>query len=499
VTGLSQEQNLGRQEWRALAAGGFAGLILIVLVNIFPNFAFLTDFFASINILLFLCVLFSPFLLVYGFLDGSKLSAAVAVIFYILSALLVGFMIAYFARGDNYYSGLVVIPNEISYVVVAIIAILLIIPLINLLSSIPIGIWLGSLLYFKVYKASYFSKTVIGSPLFMVPLFVWIGCEIFRIVISRRSVAYIFDKRDGTLTQRKMPKVKVPVKKLLVTVAAFLLLSSMIAAGFGVWNDLEEANVSHISDFQLFIYTYYEGSYSYYLKVSFSLVNVRGKTIPTEGTAELSIYNKNGTLIFNKQFGFSQKCFTYEEAGKKWICIRYISGQNFLSSIISQAKTVAALPRLVESINSGYAFLEVNLDNGRKILNSKTPIRYLLYSDMLMQFYFQSDIILLQAELDKQWPFKTSISKYFKMGDYAWMVVGRIGGEIIFYPGEIYNWYILQSIDGGQKWDITWRGDNYPTFNIEILNEKEVHITTSYATFITRDEGKTWEKLNPAS
>jgi hypothetical protein len=497
--GLSQEQNLGRQEWRALAAGGSAGLILIVLVNIFPNFVSFTDVFASINIFLLICVLFSPFLLIYGFLDGPKRTAAVAVISYILSALLIGFMISYLARGDNYYSGLVMIPNEISWVVVAIIAILLIIPLINLFSFIPIAIWLGSLLYCKLYQASYFSKTVIGSPLFTVPLFVLLGCEIFRTVISRRSVAYIFDKRDGTLTQQRPPKGKAPVKKLLATVAAFLLLSSMIAAGFGVWNELEEANVSRISNFQLSTYTYYEGSYSYYLRVSFSLVNVRGKTIATEGTAELSIFNKNGTSILNRQFGFSQKYFTYEEAGKKWTCTRYISGQSLLSSIISQAKTAASLPCLVESINSGYATLKVNLSNGRKNLDSTTPIRYLLYSDMLMQFYFQSDTKLLQAELDKQWPFKASISKYFKMGDYAWMVVGRTGGEIIFYPAKIYNWYILQSTDGGCNWDITWRGDNYPTFNIEILNEKEVRIITPYATFITRDEGKTWEKLNSTS
>ena len=497
---MSQEQNLGRQEWRALAAGGFAGLILIVLVNIFPNFASLTDFFASINILLFLCVLFSPFLLIYGFLDGSKLSAAVAVIFYILSALLAGFMIAYLARGDNYYSGLIVIPSEISWVVVAIIAILLIIPLINMFSSIPIAIWLGSLIYSKVYQTSYFYKTLIGSPLFTVPLFVASACEISRTIASRRNVAYIFDKMDGTLTQQRPPKGKVPVKKLATTVAAFLLLSSMIAAGFGVWNELEEANVSHINNFQLSIYTYYEryGSYSYYLRVSFSLVNVRGKTITTDGTAELSIFNKNGTSIFNKQFSFSKKHFTYEDAGKKWTCTYYISCESLLSSIISQAKTVASLPRLVESINSGYAILKVNLNNGTKDLSNTTQIRYLLYSNMLMQFYFKNDIIQLQAELDKQWPFKASIGNYFKMGDYAWMIAGRTGGEIIFYPAKIYNWYILQSTDGGQKWDITWRGDNYPTFNIEILNEKEIRITTPYATFITRDEGKTWEKLNPA-
>jgi photosystem II stability/assembly factor-like uncharacterized protein len=78
------------------------------------------------------------------------------------------------------------------------------------------------------------------------------------------------------------------------------------------------------------------------------------------------------------------------------------------------------------------------------------------------------------------------------------MVVGT-GGGIVFYPGKIYKYYILQSTDGGNYWDISWKGDNYPPFTVQILSEKEVRIITPYATFITKDEGKTWEKLNPAS
>jgi hypothetical protein len=494
VTGLSREQNLGRCEWRALAAGGLAGLIIIVLVNIFPNFVSFADVFASINILLFLCVLFSPFLLIYGFLDGSKLSAAVAVIFYILSALLVGFMIAYLARGDNYYSGLIVIPSEISWVVVAIIATLLIIPLINMFSSIPIAIWLGSLIYGKVYQTSYLYKTLVGSPLFTVPLFVLLGCEISRTIRSRQTTAYIFDKTNGTLTQQRPPKSKAPMKRLLATIVAFLLLSSMIAAVFGVWNELEEANVNYISNFRLNICTYYEGSYGYYLKVSFSLVNVRGKTIATEGTAQLSLYNRNGTSIYNSQFSFLQKCFTYEEANKKWTCTRYIQSQSLVSSIISKTKLVTMLPGIVESINSGYATLRVYLNNGKKILNCTTSTRYLLDTNTLMRFYFQNDIIMLQAELDKQWRITASINYYFKLGYYGWMVVGT-GGGIVFYPGKIYKYYILQSTDGGNYWDISWKGDNYPTFTVQILSEKEVRVTTPYATFITRNEGVIWEKI----
>ena len=494
---LSIGQNEERREKMALAVGGLAGLAFIVLANVLPGLVPFADLFAVVNIILFACIFFSPYLLIYGVFDESNrwnLSRIAVLVSYLLSAPIIGSMIAYLARGDNYYSGLVVIPKETSWVVIAIIAILLLIPLINLFSSIPIAIWLGSLLYGKLYQASYFFKTVIGSPLFVVPLFIVLGCEISRTICSRQRTAYIFNKTDGTLTQQRPPKSKAPVKKLLAAITAFLVLSSTIAASFGMRNELEETNVSHISNFQLGTHTYHEGSYSYYLRVSFSLVNVRGKTLATEGTAELSIFNKNGTSVFNRQFSFSQKCFTYEEANKKWAFAHHISGQSLVSSIISQAKSVTALPSLVESINSGYVTLKVYLNNGKKILTSTISTGYLLYTDTLMQFYFQNDIIMLQAELDKQWPIKASINHYFKLGNYGWMVVGRTGGEIIFYPWEkIYKYYILQSTDGGCNWDITWRGDNYPTFTVQILSEKEIRVTTPYKIFATHDGGETWE------
>jgi hypothetical protein len=492
---LSQEQSWERWEKIALTAGGLFGLTLILLVNVPPGLSSLTCLFASINIILFLCILFSPVLLIYGAFESDRwnLSRVAIVTSYILSAVIIGSMIAYLARGDNYYSGLVVIPNEVSWVVVAIIAILLLIPLINFFSALPLAIWLGSLLYDKVYQTSHLSRTLIGSPLFAPPLSILIAFEISRTIHSRRNIAYTFDKTDGTLTQHRPPKAKVPIKKLLATMTIFLLASSLVAAGFGMWNELEEAKVCRVSDFQLSTCTYYEGSYGYHLMVSFSLVNVRDKTIATEGIAEFSIFNKNGTSVYSNRFSFSKKSFSHQEAIKKWICTRYISGQGFLSSIISEAKSVTALPSVVESINSGYAILKVCLTDDGEILNSTTSTRYLLYTDTLMQFYFQSDRILLQAELDKQWPIKASISDYFRMGNYCWAVVGRTGGEIIFYPGKIYDWYILQSIDGGNYWDISWKGDSYPLFKAELLSEKEIRVTTPYKIFTTRDEGETWE------
>lgn len=78
-----------------------------VNLHCIPNFGSLTDVFASINIFLLICVLFSPILLVYGFPEPQT-NRCCRSYFYVLSALLIVFMIAYLARGDNYYSGFVV-------------------------------------------------------------------------------------------------------------------------------------------------------------------------------------------------------------------------------------------------------------------------------------------------------------------------------------------------------------------------------------------------------
>ncbi|MEM1589802.1 MAG: hypothetical protein QW175_05240, partial [Candidatus Bathyarchaeia archaeon] len=205
------------------------------------------------------------------------------------------------------------------------------------------------------------------------------------------------------------------------------------------------------------------------------------------------LFDKNGTSIYNRQFSFTQKSFM-SQANNYWVCTCYVSGQSLISYIVAKAKSVTVLPRLAETVNSGYATLKVHLNNGKKTLTATTSTRYLLDTNSLMRLYFQNDIAILQAELNKQWPIRASITQYFKLGNYGWMVVGRTGGGIVIYPGKIYDWYILQSIDGGECWDIMWKGDSCPTFYIEILNEKEVRIKTPYGIFLTRDEGKTWEK-----
>jgi hypothetical protein len=490
---LSDVHNEESREWISLATGGLVGLTFVLLANVFQELIPFTDFFAVINIIFFVCVFFSPCLLFYGILgsDRRERSDVLVLISYLVFAPLIGLMIDYLARGDNYYSGLVMIPNELSWVVVTVIAILLLIPFINLFSSLPIAIWLGSLIYCKGYQSSYLFKALIGSPLFVLPLFVFLGYEICRAMRAHQEEGYVFDKVSGELTPHRLPRGRTPLKKILAITSLFLIASSALVTGFATWNELEETRIVRLSDFQAFSEISHEGSY---LMASFSLINARNKTTTVDGIAELSIYDKNGSLIYKDKFNFSQKDFRYSNY-MKWVLTYTVPGESFLAAVISKDISVAdlATSRLRDSIGSGYAALKVSINNGEKILTATCSLRFYCETETLIRLYYQNEIKKLQLEFDRQWPFKVSISNYLRIGNYCWAVVGRTGGEIIFYPDKIYNCYILQSKDGGYGWDIAWKGDNYPLFKAEFLSEKEIQITTPYAIFRTCDGGETWE------
>lgn len=488
------QQNNRRYEWIGVITGGFTAIILISLTNILPIFASYAYIFAVINIFLFLCSLFSIFFITF-FLSLNRRPPTILLLIHILSAILIGFIIVYIDSGKNYYSGATIIPQNFSWSTVAGISITLIIPLINLLASFPIAIWLGSLIYYKIYSTSYFSKTVIGSPLFTAPLFVFLGYYISEKLNSLQNMVYIFDKREGTMRQQRLPKARIPIRRLLTTIIVFLMFSSMLTAAFGYWNEIEETDIRFLSDPQLSSHIFYDDPYSFYLKVAFSLVNVRGKTVPAEGILELILFDGNGTLIYNNQFRFSQNDFTLK-AKDYWVCTCYIPSQSLSSYVISKTRSVTMLPHLVKIINSGYAIFKVYLNNGKKTLIAIASTEYLSNINFLIKLYFQKEVETMQAELNKQWSIKVRINNYFKLGSYGWIVVERNKREISLYPGRIYDWYILQSTDGGWRWNIMWKDDNPPTFRIEFLSEKEVRVTTPYGIFITKNEGKTWEKIN---
>ena len=85
---------------------------------------------------------------------------------------------------------------------------------------------------------------------------------------------------------------------------------------------------------------------------------------------------------------------------------------------------VIDIPKISESINSGYTYLRISLNNGKN-LGAATKLGSILSTNALVRFYFRNDIAILQKELDKQWPFKIGIYRYFKMGNYSWMVIGK--------------------------------------------------------------------------
>ncbi len=491
---LSDGQSEESWEWTGLSTGALAGLAFILLTNVFPGLI-PSEYFALLNVLSFICILLSPYafnVALFGSSERRRLRVAM-IVCYLILAPIVGWMIALLARGDNYY-GFIVIPGEVSWVVVAVIAVLLLIPLINWLSLIPIAAWLGSLLYYKVYPSSYLSRALIGSPLFALPLLVLLGYETCRVIRAHREVLYVFDTVSGELTSHYSLRRKIPLRRVLAISSLFLIGSSAVVTGLATWNRIEEAEIVRLSDFQAFSEISHEGSY---LAVSFSLINARNKTTAADGMAELSIHDKNGSLIFKDGFSFSQKDFRdikYTNYQKQ-ILTHTVPGDSFLAAVISRNVSIVDLATgcFRDSIGSGYAALKVSIDNGRKILTATCPTRFYCETENLIRLYYQSEIKKLQLELNQQWSFKVSISNYLRIGNYCWAIVGRTGGEIVFYPGKIYSWYFLQSEDGGCMWDISWKGDGYPLFRSEFLSEKEIRIVTSYANFTTRDGGETWE------
>jgi len=267
---------------------------MIVLVNLLFYFTVVLDIFAIINLILFLTLLLSPCcLLIYGILEEyetqnrNRATIAFYIILPVIFAILIGLMIAYLARGDSYLNGLIIIPNEISWVIVTIIAVLLLIPLINLFSSYFIAMWLGSLIYYKIYQTSYIGRALIGSPLFTVPLLIVLASEASRRIQSRRAMVYVFDKINGSLKSHKPPLPDPSYKKLLATTLIFLIWSLLVAAGGGAWNEIQEANVIEISSFRLSLNNIYQNDWIFFLpKITFSLVNARDGTIAQHSNSQ---------------------------------------------------------------------------------------------------------------------------------------------------------------------------------------------------------------------
>lgn len=232
-----------------------------------------------------------------------------------------------------------------------------------------------------------------------------------------------------------------------------------------------------------------------YLEASFRLVDVENEPLAVRGKAHIQLYEGRGSLIYDEWLDFSKKGFNKQLQEYNWTIPKgrlspMISTKDFIAKAVSDSKAAFA---------NGRAVLEVNTNNGEITLTAEySPVK--LYSaeeveKIIKETYYEGRISNLQAEFNKQWPFKVQVVDYIMLGNYGWVVVKRTGEEIIISNplSPIYDWYILHSKSGGKSWDILWRGDRSPLFKVEFLSETQVRLTTLNAVFNTTDEGKTWK------
>jgi hypothetical protein len=230
------------------------------------------------------------------------------------------------------------------------------------------------------------------------------------------------------------------------------------------------------------------------LVASFTLINDKGKPVGTDGSASLGIYNAAGILLASQQFSFSRDSFSHS-SGRLSLSIPR-QKLNF-GQCVSSTKSIAVttLENKV-TLRQGFASLTVTTTKGNTFTAVCRNVE--LYSAdeverAIRMIYFQEGVASLEREINKQWPFKVEVNDYAMVGDWGWAVIGRTGGEIIFYSySKVYDWYLIHTVDGGHSWDISWGGDYTPLFEVQFLNEVNARVTTPQKVFHTTDGGKTW-------
>jgi hypothetical protein len=492
VNALSDGQSEGNREWVGLVAGGLVGLALILLANVFPGLI-PSDGFASLNILFFLCILLSPYALNVALFHSSEQRGlrVAMIVCYLASALIVGWMIAFLARGDNYY-GIIVIPVEVSWVVVTVVAALLLVPLINWFSLLPIAAWLGSLLYYKVYLSSQLSRVLIGSPLFALPTLVLLGYEICEVIRTHQGVLYVLDTVRGELTSHHFPRRRIPLRRVLAVSSFLLAGSSAIVTGLSgcalfAWNESALPKALAISEFKI------DNSGSI-LEASFSLINAKNEIVTADGTAELYLYNAREYLIYSERLSFSNRGFT--KSSKGWVYSWSIP-KTKLNWGISGNELAA------EAIQKGSATLRV-LVNGQSTHYTSTCLTTFNTKEeaenIIKEVYRNVVLGKLVQWLEQN---RYSISEYGNLGwalDITVMdlaVIGKNAWGVGYLAGIGGYGHILHSPDGGNTWEIQWKSSTYgpDPFKVVFLNETEGWVAANKVLLHTTDGGITWNAI----
>lgn len=229
------------------------------------------------------------------------------------------------------------------------------------------------------------------------------------------------------------------------------------------------------------------------LRVNFQLTNSEGELVSAAGSGTIEFYDGLGNSLARQQISFTKEDF---DDSSMTCSIRIPKATlDSESSVNRDQPFAAALTQAGPALSRGRAILTVAAHNSEATLGAVCEdIEFHSAEEaarISRKAYFDQDIQVLEEEINEQWPFAVRITDYAMIGDHGWAVAGRSGNEIIFYYySEIYDWYLLETEDGGRNWDIAWGGDTAPLFTVDITGESTLEVTTPSEVFHANFQGE---------
>ena len=269
---------------------------------------------------------------------------------------------------------------------------------------------------------------------------------------------------------------------LVVGIAALLFAILMVWIG-----------VSSVAAEPVAVASFGAASRNYDLRLAFQLANSKGEIVRAAGTGVVEIYDGLGNLLTRQQLAFARSDF--DRASSAYSVSIPKTRLDVSSSVDRDAAFSTAVAEAADSLKNCRAVLAVTVNRGSTSF-SAVDDHIQLYSEdealsIARRIYFEDAIRTLDTEINEQWPFAVRISDYVMIGDRGWAVVGRSGSEIIIYPySRIYDWYLLETQDGGESWGIAWKGDAAPLFTVELIDGSKLRISTASGVLEPNLEGE---------
>jgi len=310
---------------------------------------------------------------------------------------------------------------------------------------------------------------------------------------SGQKITAVAEKQTyANTTKPQLPERPVKVRGKAKRGIIFLIsIAILIFGGLLIWAGLSSVNAAPMAIASFGVTPGSENLYT-----TFQLANSEGELVSAAGSGTIELYDGLGNLLARQEISFAKKDF---DRSSKTFSMTIPKTKLDLRGSVNRGETFAgAVTQAGTALSNGRATLTVAANDNENTLTAvHSDIQFYSTEEaasIARRIYYEQEIQTMQQAIDEQWPFKAGISDYAMIGDRGWAVVGRSGNEIIFYPyDKVYNWYLLETEDGGRSWDIAWRGDQAPSFQVEFLYENSVKVITPDDIFYTGDGGNTWQ------